>query len=100
MSLVDEFSKINAYLFKYKPEVQKEYNDTMGVDDETHVGVIAQELLNNPITESVVETDGEYLDIDTAKLCTVLTAVCSDLAKEIVEIKQRLDNIEKGASYG
>lgn len=94
--ITELFSEIDAYLFKYKPQIQEEYAGTLGVDDKEHVGVMAQELLSNPLTESTVNTEGDYLTVDTDKLVMTLAAVMSDMAKEIQDIKARLEYLENG----
>lgn len=88
---VDAFAKINAYIFKYKPEAQEMYGDAKGVDDKAHVGVMAQELAENPVTSAAVEEDENgYLEIDTNKLCTALAAVCADLSRRVLALEEAL----------
>lgn len=89
--ITKEMSKIDAYLFKYKPHIQEEYQGVKGVDDKAHVGVMAQELAENPVTASAVEEDENgYLNVDAAKLCMALTAVTSDMAKKLGEMEFEL----------
>lgn len=68
---------IDAYLYKYK--------DGFGENsDETNVGVMAQDLEKNPITQNaVVEDENGLKRIDTTKLTTIQMALISDLAKRV-----------------
>src|SRR5574344_2716904 len=78
---LDCMGKINAYLFKYKPEVRKEMDGSFGVDDKPHIGVMAQELQANPATESTVERDPNdgYLKVNTEQLTMTNTAAIAEL---------------------
>lgn len=97
VDLTEEMSKIDSYLFKYKDKIQNEYNGEHGVDDETHVGVMAQELAENPITAGAVQEGEEgYLEVDPGKLCMALTAVTSDMAKKIGELEFELKMLKEG----
>ena len=88
MDLTNEFAKIDAYVFKYNQKAQELYGGERGVDDNSHVGVMAQELAENPITENaVIEDENGYLELDTNKLVMALTAVVSDLCKKIGELE-------------
>ena len=92
---VEAFSRINSYLFKYKPEAQELYGGANGVDDKEHVGVMAQELAENPVTAAAVEEDENgFLEIDTGKLCTALAAVVADLSKRVLELESKVDGKE------
>ncbi len=91
LNLTDTFANINSYLYKYKPEIQKEYNGEKHVDGEPHVGVLAQELEANPVTQSTVKTDENgFKNVDTAQLALTLAAVVSDMAKEIKDLKNKI----------
>lgn len=91
LNLTDTFAKINSYLYKYKPQIQKEYGNTKHVDGEPHVGVLAQELEANPVTQSTVKTDENgFKNVDTAQLALTLAAVVSDMAKEIKDLKNKI----------
>lgn len=97
IDLTAEMSKIDSYLFKYKDKIQDEYNGEHGVDDEPHVGIMAQELAENPITAGAIQ-EGEdgYLEVDTGKLCMALTAVTSDMAKKIGELEFEIKMLKGG----
>ena len=89
---VDEFARINAYLYKYKPEARAAYGGEKGVDDRVHVGVMAQELAENPVTESTVsEDENGFLQVDTRQLCLTLAAVVSDLSRRVLELEEQAE---------
>lgn len=81
----DLASKLNTYLFEYKPEAQEEY----GVDDKEHVGVMAQELEKNPITASnVIEDENGIKHIDTNQQTLTNLALIADLAKRLADLEE------------
>lgn len=89
--IVKTFSKINAYEFKYTPEALKLYEGSKGVDEGTNIGVMAQELENNPITENtVVEDEKGYKNIEVGKLAAADTAVLSDVCKRLLIVEEKL----------
>lgn len=91
---VDCFGKINAYLFKYKPEAQQMYGDEKGVDNKPHIGVMAQELKANPVTSSVVTTDENgFENVDVRKLTMANTAILAELVKRVETLEQLLKEI-------
>ena len=93
--LVELFSRLNAYKFKYKPEALELYDGTKGVDDGTNIGVMAQELEQNPVTQNVVcEDENGYKNIEVGKLTAADTAVLSDVCKRLIDIEKRLEVLE------
>lgn len=93
--IIDLFSKINAYDFAYTDKAKDLYLGNKGVDNDEHVGVMAQELQQNPITDSTVEKDKNgYLSIDTKELTMADTAVLSDVCKRLLQIEERLNKLE------
>lgn len=93
MDCKDSISKclegIDAYLFKYKPEAQKKYEETGLLDDKLHLGVMAQDLESNPLTASAVnEMDDGLKVIDTKQVALIDLALITDIAR-------RLDRLEK-----
>ena len=89
--IVSNFAKINAYEFKYKPEALRLYDDKNGVDEGTNIGVMAQELEKNPVTENVVtENENGHKVLDTKKLTTANSAVLSDVCKRLLNIERIL----------
>lgn len=89
--IIEAFSKINAFDFTYKPEYQAKYNGEFGVDNDEHIGVIAQELAENPITSSAVKQNEEgNLMVDTGEMTMTNSAVISELCKRIEAIEKVL----------
>lgn len=93
--IIDLFSKINAYDFAYTDKAKDLYLGNKGVDNDEHVGVMAQELQQNPITDSTVAKDENgYLSIDTKELTMADTAVLSDVCKRLLQVEERLNKME------
>lgn len=93
--IIDLFSKINAYDFAYTDKAKDLYLGNKGVDNDEHVGVMAQELQQNPITNSTVAKDENgYLSIDTKELTMADTAVLSDVCKRLLQVEERLNKLE------
>lgn len=93
--IIDLFSKINAYDFAYTDKAKDLYLGNKGVDNDEHVGVMAQELQQNPITDSTVTKDENgYLSIDTKELTMADTAVLSDVCKRLLQVEERLNKLE------
>ena len=93
--IIDLFSKINAYDFAYTDKAKDLYLGNKGVDNDEHVGVMAQELQQNPITDSTVVKDKNgYLSIDTKELTMADTAVLSDVCKRLLQVEERLNKLE------
>lgn len=89
--IVKLFSQLNAYEFKYTPEALKLYEGTKGVDKGTNIGVMAQELEANPVTQNtVVEDENGYKNIEVGKLAAADTAVLADVCKRLLAIEQKL----------
>ena len=94
-NIIDLFSKINAYDFAYTDKAKDLYLGNKGVDNDEHVGVMAQELQQNPITDSTVAKDENgYLSIDTKELTMADTAVLSDVCKRLLQVEERLNKLE------
>ena len=93
--IIDLFSKINAYDFAYTDKAKDLYLGNKGVDNDEHVGVMAQELQQNPITDSTVTKDENgYFSIDTKELTMADTAVLSDVCKRLLQVEERLNKLE------
>lgn len=89
--IVKLFSHINSYEFKYTPKALRLYNGTKGVDEGTNIGVMAQELEKNPVTENtVIDDENGYKNIETNKLAAADTAVLADVCKRLIAIEERL----------
>ena len=89
--IVKLFSHINSYEFKYTPKALRLYNGTKGVDEGTNIGVMAQELEENPVTENtVIEDENGYKNIETNKLAATEAAVLADVCKRLIAIEEKL----------
>lgn len=87
------FAKINAIKFTYNDKAHDiPGGEEKGIDDDPHYGVKAQELAENPLTESAVKKDplSEYLTIDIKELTTANTAIISEICKRILIIEKVL----------
>ena len=89
--IVKLFSHINSYEFKYTPKALRLYNGSKGVDEGTNIGVMAQELEENPVTENtVIDDENGYKNIETNKLAAADTAVLADVCKRLIAIEEKL----------
>ena len=88
--LVEAMARLNAYDFTYTPEAQAMNDPTCSIDDDEHIGILAQELKANPITESTVKQIGDYLAVDTKELTMVNTAVLTSICKKLQELEQKI----------
>ena len=89
--IVKLFSHINSYEFKYTPKALRLYNGTKGVDEGTNIGVMAQELEENPVTENtVIDDENGYKNIETNKLAATEAAVLADVCKRLIAIEEKL----------
>lgn len=88
---IDSFAKIHAYEFKYTPQAQEMMNGEDHVDDKEHLGVMAQELLENPATSACVirDTDG-FLKVDTAQLTMANTATIAELSRKVQKLEEMI----------
>jgi len=81
--MIENFAKIRTLDFNYKG------------DDQEHIGVSAQNLETNPITEGAVVTmDDGTKAVDTRHLTTANTAVLSEVCKALIDITERLKKLE------
>lgn len=89
--IVELFSHINSYEFKYTPKALRLYDGTKGVDEGTNIGVMAQELEENPVTENtVIDDENGYKNIETNKLAATEAAVLADVCKRLIAIEEKL----------
>lgn len=87
-NISDCLDGISAYLFKYKNGYQKKYNDC---DNKMHLGVMAQDLEKNPLTESaVVENEDGIKQVDTRQVAMIDMALISDLAERIKKLEEKV----------
>ena len=90
---IKSFAKINAIEFTYNDEAHDiPGGEDKGIDDDVHYGVKAQELAENPLTESAVKKDplSDYLTVDIKELTTANTAIISEICKRILMIEKVL----------
>ena len=90
---IKAFAKINAIQFTYNDKAHEiPGSKDKGVDDDIHYGVKAQEIAENPLTESAVSRDpiSNYLQIDTKELTAANTAIISEICKRILIIEKVL----------
>lgn len=94
--IIENFSKISAIDFKYKPDAQKEYAGCCGVDNKEHIGVIAQELEANPATAGTVETNEKGdKQVNTAQLTMADTAAIAELSRRVLALEQSVKNLNR-----
>lgn len=86
--IIENFAKISAIDFTYKPEAQEQYQGDKGVDGNEHIGVIAQELEKNPVTEGTVSEDqnGNKV-VDTRHLAFADTAAIAELSRRVLALE-------------
>lgn len=83
---------IDTFLFKYKKSVQEETPEL--ADDKTHLGVMAQEMEQNPVLENAVEETEEGTKVVDVKTLTMdNTALLADLAKRFNALEERLNEL-------
>lgn len=82
-----QYANLNAYLYKYKPDLVKTARGRLGMDNKEHVGVMAQELEKNPVTAGAVHDDNGVKTVDTRQLTMANTATLADIAKEVEKLK-------------
>lgn len=93
--MIKNFAKIKTLDFHYKPEVVESANPEFAIDDKQHIGVSAQNLQENPITEGCVnEMDDGTKVVDTRHLTAANTAVLSEVCKALIDITDRLKRLE------
>lgn len=93
--IIENFAKISAISFKYTDEAQEKYNGDKGVDDDQHIGIIAQELQNNPATEGTVEqNENGDLEVDTQHLTFADTAAIGELARRVLALEEAVKELQ------
>ena len=95
--LIEDFSKIASIDFTYSEEAQNKYKGEYGVDDQEHIGVIAQELEVNPATKGIVkENENGDKVVDTKQLTMADTAVLAELSRRVLALEEAIKNINGG----
>lgn len=89
---IKAFAKLNAIEFTYNDKAREIHpNGENHVDDDVHYGLKAQELAENPFTESTVSEDEQgYLQVDTPELTMANSAVISEICKRLEVIEKVL----------
>lgn len=78
-SIDDFFDKLNAVAYKYTKEAQDEYN----VDDENHVGLLAQDIEKSGGEDIIDSDENGVKSVDFQKLLETTTAGLATLRKEL-----------------
>lgn len=86
-NISDALKNIDTFLYKYKQSAQERY----GVDDKKHVGIVAQQLEENPVTESAVMTmDDGHKEVNINELTMQNTAMLADVVRRIEAIENKI----------
>ena len=93
--IIDNFAKISAISFEYNDEAKSKYGQEKAVDDNQHIGVIAQELEANPITEGAVKTnENGDLEVDTRHLTFADTAAIGELSRRVLALEEAVKELQ------
>ena len=85
---------IDSYKFEYTDEAKNEYPDE--AKDGEHIGVMAQELEQNPVTApSVVEDENGIKHVDVKELTLEQMAIIADMARRISTLEEAVLRGEK-----
>lgn len=94
--IIDNFAKISAISFEYNDEAKSKYGEEKAVDDNQHIGVIAQELEANPITEGAVKTnENGDLEVDTRHLTFADTAAIGELSRRVLALEEAVKELQQ-----
>lgn len=94
-TIIDNFAKISAISFEYNDEAKSKYGEEKAVDDNQHIGVIAQELEANPITEGAVKTnENGDLEVDTRHLTFADTAAIAELSRRVLALEEVVKDLQ------
>ena len=94
--IIDNFAKISAISFEYNDEAKSKYGQEKAVDDNQHIGVIAQELEANPITEGAVKTnENGDLEVDTRHLTFADTAAIGELSRRVLALEEEVKELQQ-----
>ena len=90
--IIEDFAKISAIDFTYKPEYQNE----AGADSEEHTGVIAQELEQLKSTEgTVIEGEDGIKKVNTGQLALTDTAAIAELSRRVLALEEVVRELQK-----
>ena len=94
--IIDNFAKISAISFEYNDDAKSKYGQEKAVDDNQHIGVIAQELEENPITEGAVKTnENGDLEVDTRHLTFADTAAIGELSRRVLALEDAVKELQQ-----
>lgn len=94
--IIDNFAKISAISFEYNDEAKSKYGQEKAVDNNQHIGVIAQELEANPITEGAVKTnENGDLEVDTRHLTFADTAAIGELSRRVLALEEAVKELQQ-----
>ena len=91
IDILDDYSKIDAYAYRYNNKAHQLYGNEKGVDNELHVGPMAQELASTNSTKAAVSKDPNgYEEVDVRKLTLSNTAAISELVRKVESLEKML----------
>jgi hypothetical protein len=91
IDILDDYSKIDAYAYRYNNKAHQLYGNEKAVDDELHVGPMAQELASTKSTKAAVSRDSNgYEEVDVRKLTLSNTAAISELVRKVESLEKML----------
>ena len=91
IDILDDYSKIDAYAYRYNNKAHQLYGNEKGVDNELHVGPMAQELASTKSTKAAVSRDTNgYEEVDVRKLTLSNTAAISELVRKVESLEKML----------
>jgi hypothetical protein len=94
--IINNFAKISAISFEYNDEAKSKYGQEKAVDDNQHIGVIAQELEANPVTEGAVKTnENGDLEVDTRHLTFADTAAIGELSRRVLALEEAVKELQQ-----
>lgn len=89
--ILEAFRNIRSVGFNYTPEAIEESKTEIlpGVDNDDHIGVIAQDV-EKVFPDSVTDNGSGHRLVDTKELTMANTAAIAELARQLNEIKEKL----------
>lgn len=91
IDILDDYSKIDAYAYRYNNKAHQLYGNEKAVDDKLHVGPMAQELASTKSTKAAVSRDSNgYEEVDVRKLTLSNTAAISELVRKVESLEKML----------
>ena len=89
--ILNAFRKIRSCEFTYKPEaIEKTKVEILpGVDEDTHMGVSAQDV-EAVLPEAVIDNGSGHKLVDTKEMTMANTAAIAELARQLKELKEKI----------